>query len=657
MKQKHVVLGIVAQVLVTIAPVAGQEIPQPVVVAQSESKEKEPEKPEQEVDKKAEKKAEKKARQNSEQDWGFRWTDHPSLRLGPGTHVDVRARVQGNLQNSDVSISDEESDSSIDMARRRVGIEGEILNLFDYQVEAELGASRDPWRDVYLNYKQFDVAHVLAGKFKVPFSLDENTSATKLDFVHRSRIATLLAPGRDIGVMVHGRVLPRGWLRYELGVFNEDGSNARTHTTDRVHGERTVAARALVQPFRSTKSLASDLAFGVAFTTSELPEGVSDIRGRTELDAAFYVPAVVVSGQRQRIGFEARWRPGPFSVKSEYIRLSDERLGQSVDNTDLSPFVSSGWYVSGTWAVTGEKKADGLDTPRRPLFQGGIGAVELAVRVERIRFGSGASDPLASNAPRADVILGNGDQAYTFGLNWYANRWIKVQANLVRNTIMFPDQGPLPEQSGVLEPPDSVSVLDVSCQTMKRHPTLLAAMLLTAVALAGATPARAQTTDDLFDPNTLQELRLTINTRDLRNLRANYLENTYYTADLQWRNIRVRNAGVRSRGNASRSDVKLGLRVDFNRYVTGQTFLGLKSFVLKNLWQDPSMMHEQLAMALFRRLGHPAPRESFCRLYINNEFQGLYVIVESVDNAFLTRNAGRERRLPLFVPAAERVPG
>lgn len=174
---------------------------------------------------------------------------------------------------------------------------------------------------------------------------------------------------------------------------------------------------------------------------------------------------------------------------------------------------------------------------------------------------------------------------------------------------------------------------------MTRPLTLLTAVV-TALALAAAAPAAAQTTDDIFEPGTMQELRLTINTRDLRDLRANYLENTYYTADLQWRNIRVRNVGVRSRGNASRSDVKLGLRVDFNRYVTGQTFLGLKSFVLKNLWQDPSMMHEQLAMALFRRLGHPAPRESFCRLYINNEFQGLYVIVESVDNAFLTRNLG-----------------
>jgi hypothetical protein len=41
--------------------------------------------------------------------------------------------------------------------------------------------------------------------------------------------------------------------------------------------------------------------------------------------------------------------------------------------------------------------------------------------------------------------LGNGD-AHTFGVNWYANRWIKIQANLVRNTTL-PEQGPLPSQS------------------------------------------------------------------------------------------------------------------------------------------------------------------------------------------------------------------
>jgi len=158
--------------------------------------------------------------------------------------------------------------------------------------------------------------------------------------------------------------------------------------------------------------------------------------------------------------------------------------------------------------------------------------------------------------------------------------------------------------------------------------------------LAHPAIAAAQSPDDLFDPDTLQEIRLTINSRDLRSLRDNFMDNTYYTADLQWRNLRVRNAGVKSRGGASRSGSKLHLRVDFNRYVNGQKFLGLKSIVLKNLWQDGSMMHERLAMAFFARMGQPAPRQSYCRLYIDNQYQGLYAIVESVDNDFLDRNIG-----------------
>ena len=43
-----------------------------------------------------------------------------------------------------MSLSEEESDSSIDVARSRIGIDGEILNLFDYQVEAELGDDTIP---------------------------------------------------------------------------------------------------------------------------------------------------------------------------------------------------------------------------------------------------------------------------------------------------------------------------------------------------------------------------------------------------------------------------------------------------------------------------------------------------------------------------------
>ena len=380
--------------------------------------------------------------------WRLRWDDHPSIALGKGTRIDVRFRFQGDIDRSDAALSDEEpgeEDAFIDVARRRFGLEGEILDVVDYQLEREIGVGRDPWRDVFVNYKQFGIAEVQAGKFKLPFGMDENTSATNLDFAMRARISDALAPGRDRGVMLHGRLFDRGTLQYELGWFNQDGRNARRND-DRVHGDRTVAGRVILQPLRGSRSLLRDLAFGMAFTSSTLPEGFPDLRGRTAFDESFYRPDVWVEGGRRRVGLQARWRPGPFSIKSEYIRLTDERRGQSAENTDLPSLLAHGWYLSSTWALTGEIKASGLERPRRSVFRGGYGAIELAGRVEQLRFGSVSSDGVAATSPRADVILGNALRGETFGVNWYANRWVKLQFDLVHETIADPTQGPVPSQ-------------------------------------------------------------------------------------------------------------------------------------------------------------------------------------------------------------------
>jgi spore coat protein CotH len=169
--------------------------------------------------------------------------------------------------------------------------------------------------------------------------------------------------------------------------------------------------------------------------------------------------------------------------------------------------------------------------------------------------------------------------------------------------------------------------------------SVVTAVLLAALG-AGAAPAAAQTAADLFDVNTIQEIRLSVNSRDLRTLRERFADNTYYTADLTWRNIRVRNVGIRSRGLGSRNGTKVGLRVDMARYTTGQTLVGLSTIVLDNLWQDDAMIRERLAFTLFERLGVPAPRESFCRLYINNEYQGLYAVTEEIDGDFARRVTG-----------------
>jgi spore coat protein CotH len=160
------------------------------------------------------------------------------------------------------------------------------------------------------------------------------------------------------------------------------------------------------------------------------------------------------------------------------------------------------------------------------------------------------------------------------------------------------------------------------------------------VILAATSTATAQTTNELFDPGTLNDLRLFMNSRDLQQLRDTFQENTYYQADLEWHGIRVRSVAIRSRGNVSRNPTKPALRIDFNRYVSGQRFLGVESLMLDNLWQDATLLRESVTMALFTRLGQPAPREAYIRLFINDVYQGLYAAVEAIDADFLSRAFG-----------------
>lgn len=165
-------------------------------------------------------------------------------------------------------------------------------------------------------------------------------------------------------------------------------------------------------------------------------------------------------------------------------------------------------------------------------------------------------------------------------------------------------------------------------------------LLALVCALSVASTAVAQTADDLFNPGAVNRIDLLVHSLDWEKLKANFQVNEYYPADMQWNGVTVRNIGIRSRGLGSRSGTKPGLRVDFDRYASSQTFLGLKSVVLDNLTQDPSGLRERVAMRFFERMGLPAPREAHVAVYVNNAYAGLYAVVESIDKDFLRRVFG-----------------
>ncbi len=164
------------------------------------------------------------------------------------------------------------------------------------------------------------------------------------------------------------------------------------------------------------------------------------------------------------------------------------------------------------------------------------------------------------------------------------------------------------------------------------------ARLFLVLGLAACPPAIiAQSTDDFFNDDLIQEIRIAINPADWAKLKATFRDNTYYECIWTWRNVTVENIGIRSSGLGSRSPVKPNLRVDFDHFETDQKFLNLASVKLDANGQDPTQMRERLSFRLFERMGLPVSRETHTRLFVNNEFVGTYGVVESVDKSWLRR--------------------
>jgi spore coat protein CotH len=160
------------------------------------------------------------------------------------------------------------------------------------------------------------------------------------------------------------------------------------------------------------------------------------------------------------------------------------------------------------------------------------------------------------------------------------------------------------------------------------------------VAAAAAVPAQAA--DPIFDASRLHEVRIVIDPKDWQSLRQNFRSNQYYAANIALDNEVMEQVGIRSRGDGSRNEEKPGLKLDFNKYIKTQEFHGYKTMVLDNLWQDQSLMREKLSFLVFEAMGIAAPALAHARVTVNDEYWGVYTLVESVSKPFLKTRIGEE---------------
>ena len=373
---------------------------------------------------------------------GFHWRNRPSFQIGD-VRLDVRFKLAHDWRQFDPEIDADDTRWRL----RRGGLNGEIGRHIEFQIERDFYSDGD-WRDVFVNWQTFRQAEVIAGRFKVPFGREQLVSSSSVDFAERALVSNTIPPGRDTGVMLHGRFLRRGFT-YEIGVWDDDGDNGvlqepQFSLSGNLEGVGpSFAGRVTGTPLRSLAETFDTFRVGFAYGGTELPEGLNSLRGSSIYGTVDFFEPVYVKGRRTRMGVELSYTPGPVSITAEWMQAREQRKGQGLGDVDLSDFISTGWYTAASWLLTGEDKED-FENPRDPLFEGGMGAIEIAVRYDELGFGSAEKNGPAFTNPRAEHLVENTDRVWTFGVNWFANRWVRATVNGIRENFEDPARSPVP---------------------------------------------------------------------------------------------------------------------------------------------------------------------------------------------------------------------
>ena len=160
-----------------------------------------------------------------------------------------------------------------------------------------------------------------------------------------------------------------------------------------------------------------------------------------------------------------------------------------------------------------------------------------------------------------------------------------------------------------------------------------------------------QPSDSLFRENNLPIFEIKLPTGALDYINSDPSAEIYVEGSLTYNGETISPIGIRYKGSVgafvggvsgedwanpsgrkTATKLSMKLKIDWKGYHS--TFYNLKTLQLHSMNLDNSQMHDRLGYWLFRKMGVPAPRCIHTKLYINGEYNGLFSLVEQIDEQF-----------------------
>lgn len=155
---------------------------------------------------------------------------------------------------------------------------------------------------------------------------------------------------------------------------------------------------------------------------------------------------------------------------------------------------------------------------------------------------------------------------------------------------------------------------------------------------------------ELFDTSKIITLDIQMDEDEWQTMLDNAIKEEYYQCDVTINGTTFYSVGIRPKGNTSLSSIandpdnnRYSFKLEFDKFVDGQTCFGLDKLVLNNSYADTTNMKEAVIYDMYNFLGADASLYNYTKMSVNGEYWGVYLALEAVEDSFMLRNYGMEK--------------
>jgi len=307
------------------------------------------------------------------------WKAAPEMSSGTGFTFKPRGRLQldAAVIDAPAGIADNGLGFGTEIRRAFLGMEGSLPGNFGYRIKADLANSSVELTDVFLSFKASSELTLTVGQHKPFGSMEELTSDLFTSMLERAAFNSAFGFERRVGL---SGTWSHGDLQVQAGAFADNAADL----TDDGNNSYSLDGRVVFSPELGR----GRLHLGGSAHYRDLNDASPTVRYRARpffhtTDVRLVDTGAITATGERNFGAELAYVLGPFHATAEAHMMTTLRPALD-DPTFWGGYVEVGMLVTGGDTTAYKGGVFDRIKPTDPVSAGGIGAIQLNVRYDRI---------------------------------------------------------------------------------------------------------------------------------------------------------------------------------------------------------------------------------------------------------------------------------